>query len=210
MISKPGQINRGSTLGEMIYNLCLQEDINRIVEIGSWNGLGSTKCIYDAVSIKNSNYTVHSLECNHQFYNICLINYKNLPKLENFHFVYGTIISPDDNLNPSTNFDDKSFTQFSREVQTGWYMEDFENCKIAPNVLNLIPTEIDLLILDGGEFCGLAEFNKLKNRSKYFVLDDTLTIKNNEVANIMRSDPEYRVLIDSNERNGFLVSKKIS
>ena len=37
MIGTPGQINRGSSLGEIIYNICLQEDVNTIVEIGTWN-----------------------------------------------------------------------------------------------------------------------------------------------------------------------------
>ena len=56
-----------------------------------------------------------------------------------------------------------------------------------------------------------AEFNKLKDRSTYFILDDTLLIKNNEVANIMRNDSNYDILNDNtSDRNGFLISKKIS
>ena len=38
---KVGQINRGSILGEKIYNLCKQNDVQTIVEIGAWNGLVS-------------------------------------------------------------------------------------------------------------------------------------------------------------------------
>ena len=52
MIGTVGQVNRGSKLGEIIYNLCLQDDVRNIVEIGTWNGMGSTKCIYDALSEK--------------------------------------------------------------------------------------------------------------------------------------------------------------
>ena len=90
-------------------------------------------------------------------------------------------------------------------------MEDLENCKNVPNVLNIIPDQIDLLILDGGEFSSLSEYQKLKERTTYFILDDTNSIKNNEVANIIRNDRNYQILYENiSDRNGFLISKKIS
>lgn len=209
MIGTVGQVNRGSKLGEIIYNLCLQDDVRNIVEIGTWNGMGSTKCIYDAISEKKGEYLVYSLECNRDFYNICLKNYENLPILNDFNIILGTIISPDENLDPMNNFDDVFFKEYSRHIQKSWYMQDLENCKNVPNVLNIIPDVIDLLILDGGEFSSLAEYQKLKDRTTYFILDDTNTIKNNEVSNIIRNDTKYQVIHDSGERNGFLVAKKI-
>jgi hypothetical protein len=209
MIGTPGQINRGSSLGEIIYNICLQVDVKTIVEIGTWNGMGSTKCIYDAISIKSGDYLVYTLECNERFYNTCMENYRALPKLKNFNFILGTIIEPEENINPISNFDDRFFNQYSRLTQSEWRNEDVENCKNAKNVFAILPKKIDLLILDGGEFSGLSEFNKLKDRSLYFVLDDTNTIKNHEVARFIRISGEFKVLHDSNERNGFLVAKKL-
>jgi hypothetical protein len=209
MIGTPGQINRESSLGEIIYNLCLQEDVKNIVEIGTWNGMGSTKCIYDAVLDKKEEYLVYTLECNEEFYQKCLENYKNLPKLDNFNFILGTIVDPEENIDPISNFDDKFFNIYSRETQKSWRNEDVENCKNVKNVIDIIPEKIDLLILDGGEFSGLSEFNKLKDRSIYFILDDTNVIKNYEVANLIRNNNEFKVLHDSNERNGYLVAKKL-
>jgi hypothetical protein len=209
MIGTPGQINRGSSLGEIIYNLCLQEDVKTIVEIGTWNGMGSTKCIYDAITSKKGEYLVYSLECNEEFYQKCLENYKNLPKLDNFNFILGTIVDPEENIDPLYNFDDKFFNIYSRETQKSWRNEDVENCKNVKNVIDIIPEKIDLLILDGGEFSGISEFNKLKDRSIYFILDDTNVIKNYEVANLIRNNNEFKVLHDSNERNGYLVAKKL-
>jgi hypothetical protein len=217
MIGTAGQINRGSSLGEIIYNLCLQDDIRNIVEIGTWNGMGSTKCIYDAISEKKGEYLVYSLECNQEFYNICLENYKNLPKLNNFNLILGTIISPEENLDPSFNYDDGFFEQCSRQIQSVWYKEDIENCKKVPNFLNSLPDKIDMIILDGGEFSSFSEYEKIKDRSIYFILDDTNSIKNYEIARLMRNSDEYQILFDSNEeniseenkRNGYLVSKKI-
>jgi hypothetical protein len=210
MIGTVGQVNRGSKLDEIIYNLCLQDDIKNIVEIGTWNGMGTTKCIYDAISEKKGEYLVYSLECNTEFHNIALINYKNLPKLNNFNMILGTIISPEDNKDPINNYDDIFFNQCSRDIQNSWYIQDLENCKKVPNILSIIPDSIDLLILDGGEFSSFAEYQKLKDRTRYFILDDVNTIKNNEVAILMRKDTNYQIIHDSDDRNGFLVSKKLN
>jgi hypothetical protein len=78
------------------------------------------------------------------------------------------------------------------------------------NVLDIIPITIDLLILDGGEFSSLSEYNKLKDRTKYIILDDTNTIKNNKVADIIRKNNDYKIIADSNSRNGYLIAKKIN
>ena len=209
MLENIGQINRGSQLGDIIYDMCNQDDIKTIVEIGTWNGMGTTKCIYDSISENNKkDYLVYSLESNPDFYNQAVVN---LPKIENFNIILGRIIEIEDLVNID-ECDDKFFTPISnKEIIKGWLVDDIHNYKLVENVLNQMPSKIDLLILDGGEFSALGEFNKLKDISTYFVLDDTNTIKNNEVANIMRNDINYKILYDNtSDRNGFLISKKIS
>jgi hypothetical protein len=204
-----GQINRGSQLGDIIYDMCNQDDIKTIVEIGTWNGMGTTKCIYDSIMENNKkDYLVYSLESNPEFYNQAVVN---LPKIKNFNIILGRIIEIEDLINID-ECDDKFFIPKSnKEIIKGWFVNDIHNYKLVDNVLNNIPSKIDLLILDGGEFSSLAEFNKLKDRSTYFILDDTLLIKNNEVANIIRNDRNYQILYDNiSDRNGFLISKKIS
>jgi hypothetical protein len=203
-----GQVNRGSTLGNIIYNMCKQDDIKTIVEIGTWNGMGTTKCIYDAiVDSKKTNYLVYSLESNKSFYNEAINNFNNFPKIINFNLLLGRIINPEDMLNID-NDDDKFFSIHSKNIQKEWLKEDIYNCNNVECVLDMLPQKIDLLILDGGEFSTLAEFNILKDKTTYFILDDTLALKNFEVSNIMRNDKKYEILFDEpNDRNGFLISK---
>lgn len=40
-------------MGEQIFELAKLEDVKIIFEVGTWNGLGSTKCIYDAIISTN-------------------------------------------------------------------------------------------------------------------------------------------------------------
>lgn len=206
MIETVGQVNRGSKLGEIIYNLCLQDDVKNIVEIGTWNGMGSTKCIYDSIIDSNKiDYKVYSLESNSNFHKIAI---NNLPKLKNFEIILGRIIETNE-LFDIDSYPDFFFNNGSdRNVQRTWLEEDLSNYNKIPNVIDQLPEKIDLLILDGGEFSSFSEFKKLEDRVKYLILDDTKIIKNYEVSKIVRSDNRYTIIMDSDDRNGFLIAKK--
>ena len=201
-----GQINRGSRLGEIIYDMCKQDDVKTIVEIGTWNGMGSTKCIYDAIiESGKTDYLVYSLECSEEYYNLAV---SSLPPLDNFNLLLGRVIDADEVVDIDS-CEDRFFTEYGKDIQKRWLAEDVSNYNKVENVIGILPEKIDLLILDGGEFSSFAEFNRLKDRTKYFILDDINPIKNFKVSNIMREDDSYEILFDvPNDRNGFLVSKK--
>jgi hypothetical protein len=76
---------------------------------------------------------------------------------------------------------------------------------MCPNVLSQIPKQIDLLILDGGEFSTYAEWVTLKDRSKIIMLDDTNVLKCKQIVSESSTSPDYQLLTKSDERNGFHV-----
>lgn len=196
-----GQINRGSNLGETIYEIARQEDVNTIVEIGSWNGAGSTKCIRDAVLKRGKPCKVLSLEAYESMHKPALEN--NQPMIVGFDIVHGRIIEVEE-LNW---FDHNSLSQDEK----GWLQNDITNYKLCPNVMHLVPDKIDLLILDGGEFSSYVEFHKLVDRSNYIILDDTFqgTMKFTEIRKMVLSDNnKYEIIGDiTNDRNGYMVIK---
>ena len=75
----------------------------------------------------------------------------------------------------------------------------------------MIPAIIDFLILDGGEYSTYLEWNLLKERFIYCVLDDTVTLKCNKIIEEVLSQPNKYEIIDDNtqERNGYLVFKRL-
>jgi hypothetical protein len=201
-----GQINIGSQLGDIIYEFCKRDEIVNIVDIGTWNGLGTTRCIYQAIIDSNKkNYLVKSIETNTKFYEIAK---NNIPYIDNFTLINGRIIESSD-LVDIDKCNDHFFNEYNRDTQKEWLKKDIEDYNNIPNVLSLLPKNIDLLILDGGEFSTLAEFNILKDITRFFILDDTKCIKNYEVSNFIRNNKSYNIIIDSNDRNGFLVAEKI-
>ena len=194
-----GQINRNSKLGETLYELSKQSDVNTIVEIGTWNGAGSTRCIIDGIKDSEVKKTFITLESNKEQYELSL---QNLESFKEFVIpLYGRIIDVYD----LTWL--KSVTLGPEQQQ--WLWEDVEGYKECPNVLDKIPQQIDLLLLDGGEFSTVPEFIKLKSKYKYLVLDDITALKCKEINNQLSNRKDHVLVKTDSERNGFSVFKKI-
>ena len=195
-LQENGQIQLESEFGKSIRLYISQYKPNTIVEIGTWKGLGSTFTIIKAIQEANYKANFISLETNPEFYNIAKNNLKDY--LEYVTLVLGRIIEPKeiDNFVSKHNLDSQHL---------GWLEEDKQNYISCPNVLPQIPDQIDLLILDGGEFSTYAEWVILKDRSKIIMLDDTRMLKCKQIVEESLSSPDYQLLTVSNERNGFHV-----
>lgn len=194
---KQGQINRGSKLGEIIYNLTRQDDVTNIVEIGTWNGMGSTKCILDGVLHSKKIKNVYSLECNKIRHEEAKINLGFIPPT--FKLIHGTIVK-DEELEPIIKtLDNPTLKQ--------WLTEDINWIKTTPYVLDELPEQIDFLIIDGGEFSGKIEWDKLWKKCKYIILDDTNAIKHTDTKKFINENQDKISIIEDNtvERNGYLV-----
>jgi hypothetical protein len=195
-LQENGQIQLGSEFGKAIREYILNYTPKNIVEIGTWKGLGSTFTIIKA--LQESNYTSNfiSLETNPEFYKIAQNNLKDYSQ-------YVTLI-----LGRIIEF--KEIEDFVSRHQLdsqhlGWLEEDKHNYTMCPNVLAQIPDQIDLLILDGGEFSTYGEWQILKDRSKIIMLDDTKMLKCKQIVEESISNPAYHLLTESDERNGFHV-----
>jgi len=202
-----GQINIGSTLGNFIYNACKLSNIVNIVEIGTWNGQGSTYCIYKAImDSSKTNYNVFSLEIDLSKYSEAKLLYDafNIP---NFYLVYGRIVEINEIFSNLEEVEDKFFKEYSLAQQKEWLQKDMLNMSNVENILYLLPKQVDLLILDGGEYSTYAEFHKLKDRVGIFVLDDSNNIKGYKIKQEVHKDhTKYTILIDEpTERNGIIV-----
>lgn len=193
-----GQITENTERCEIIKNVINTYKPNIILEIGTWKGLGSTKCIIDSIT---DNVSFLSLETNKSFYDIAT---KNLKGYENkVKLIYGRIVEKDEILN------------FVRTINLNrweeqWLREDLENVDKCENILNEIPEKIDLLLLDGGEFSTYSEWLKLKDRSTIIMLDDTTVTKCKKINDELKSSENYTLIFETLEGHGFSVFKKIN
>jgi hypothetical protein len=200
-MSIKGHILENSLFADFINSIVQEYSPKNIVEIGTWKGLGSTKRIIDAIIDNNLNSNFISLETNKTFYNEAKENLRGYTNYVNL--IYGRIVEIIDVENFVLSH------QLTYQEQ-GWFNEDISNLILTPNVITSIPAEIDFLLLDGGEFSTYSEWLKLKDRSKIIALDDTNTTKCKKIkAEILSGKyPHYEVLIDSNDRNGFMFLRK--
>jgi hypothetical protein len=199
-----GQINyEFDELGRYIVDLCKNPEIKTIVEIGTWNGLGTTRCILHGLKESNKvDYNVYSLECWPDMHATAIKN--NAANIsDRFQIIHGKIA--DENLLTSW-FDDSILNT----EQKGWLREDKERMAQTPNVLAQIPNQIDFLILDGGEFSTYLEWQILKDRFIYCALDDTRELKCSKIREEVYNDSHlYEVIADDTAaKNGFMVFKK--
>lgn len=199
-----GQITLGTPLGNIIYELTKREDVQNIVEIGTWNGKGSTLCVIQALVDIGNRKNFCSVELYPKMYyeaQSFLKEYSNYVKL-----LHGKIIEYDEVF-----WFDHSSLDFSRGSHAAlYYREDLLYLKHSRNVLNELPETIDLLILDGGEYTTYPEWIKLKDRTKIVVLDDSAILKCQRIRQEILDSNQYITLHDDLEdRNGYAVFQRI-
>jgi hypothetical protein len=88
-----------------------------------------------------------------------------------------------------------------------WFEQDAQAINTCPDVGDLLPEKIDLLLLDGGEFSTNAEFRKLESRSRMIALDDTNARKCLKIREYVLANPQdYDIIMDDvTDRNGVMV-----
>jgi hypothetical protein len=208
-----GQINRGSFFGDKVYEMSLIKEFKNFVEVGTWNGEGSTKCFMDGISARNDGASLYSIEANIEFYkHACnfwqsFLNTqdKNSPKL---NLIYGRVISEISDLISVEEI--VSHSRFKDSPWLDWRERNSQEYSACENIVHLLPDEIDVLLLDGGQFSTQAEWERLRDRTKVIMLDDTTTFKTEKIRNEIISDKnKWKVVIDyTNDRNGIFIGSR--
>lgn len=188
-----GQITISSERCKLIIKTIQEHNCQKIVEIGTWKGMGSTLCILKSIDSTSEFIT---LESNKTFYDIAKNNLESFQ--DKVRMIYGTIVSIDEVNDYVSNLN------LDKERQT-WLNEDLHNLELCPNVLNKIFPEIDFLLLDGGEFSTYKEWEKLKSRTSIVALDDIREIKTKQIYLELSEDNNYELIGSTYEGNGFCV-----
>lgn len=200
-----GQIHMGTGFGKNLYKLVLENNFKNIVDVGTWNGLGTTSCILKALDTKQAFDTnLYTVELYQSMVEQAMINLSKYLDKFNIHILHGKICNIDEVYDW---FDHSSIDFVNDEHAKLWYHKDMQLLKQANNVIDLLPESIDFLVLDGGEYSTYPEWQKLKNRTKFFALDDTNILKCSRIRQEILSHPEeYQIVYDiTTERNGYLI-----
>jgi hypothetical protein len=122
--------------------------------------------------------------------------------------LYGRIIEKNELL-PIEEI--KEHKIFNQHPWLQWRERNSSEYDACDNVLDQLPEKIDVLLLDGGQFSTLAEWEKLKKRTQIILLDDTKTFKTEKIREeILKDTNTWEVVFDDTSlRHGtFIASKK--
>ena len=206
-MSEIGKITLNTDRGKSIIDVIKNNNINTIVEIGTWKGGGTTTCVLENIT-PDVNFI--SIETNEDFYNEAKNNLSEyINKYEKFKLIHGRIVDMKEVARFFNGVDLNSHPEVTPEQHLNWFLEDFHNFNKCENILNKIPSEIDLLILDGGEYSTQIEWSLLKDKTKIVVLEDITMLKTKSIYDDLNKNLEYECLKHIGyEGNGFAIFKK--
>lgn len=198
-----GQININQNFGKIIFELskCLTNNI--FVDIGTWNGLGSTKCFIEGMLL-NKKSVLYTIENNKEKYEYAKNYWKDvvIENNLNVNFLNGSLIGNDSINNWLVGND-----IILEKDQEYWLSIDKKN---SSNIISLNIDRIDVLLIDGSDYSGYLELMLLKNISNYILLDDVNGLKNKMSRDFMLKSEDFELIKeDLSDRNGYSVFKNI-
>lgn len=212
--SRRPEVRTKDFFGKTIQAIIRKYKPKRILEIGAWDGKGSTSCI-----LKKLDYEPISLICVELLGTRANQIKKKITPLYPFVTVYeGSTIK----------YSDWSFKNFEKDlwnplpqqvknrlnlnlIKSCWKLEETNLKKQKQSYFDKHPNEFyDFVIIDGGETTGYDEFRLLKNRFDFIALDDVFfSFKSWLAYQEMLKDDQF-ILIASSAfvRRGFAVFSK--
>jgi hypothetical protein len=207
------EITNKDLFGSSIINTIRTFEIKSALEIGSWDGTGSTSCFVEAMLPFESK----SLTCIENDMSKFLTLIKNMSPYEWVKCINQSSISYKSML--YTEFEDVWNSKYNglprqwnpKEVVKGWFDRDIEDLKRTPcGFLESDNSFFECVLIDGGEFVGYSEYRLLKNRTNFFFLDDAFSaFKTKQVVEELVLSGEWECLsYDDRTRNGFAIFKR--
>jgi hypothetical protein len=174
------------------------------LEIGTWNGLGSTKCFVENLVKREDDWVFYSLESNKEKCLDAQTYYNNIPKVHILNEVIWNETPTDFyDIFPGLLTDDRA--SYLHKI-------DMDNVKLCNKFLDRtdLPDKFDLILFDGGEFTTYHEFEYLKDRADLIILDDINSNKCDKIAENLRTNSQWKVIADLPQvRNGIFIAQKV-
>ena len=208
-VQSEGQINMRSKFGQVINAIARVKTFKSFFEIGTWNGEGSTACFMNALMQRNDDSKLYSLELMPEMFNKAKQFWSWLPQSQYAHqltLLNGRLIDQG-MLSEQEIMAHPAFPKVKLHFEL-YYQSDVDFFNNATNIGDQLPNSIDVVLLDGGEFCSYAEYEYVRNHlnPKVIILDDTNIIKCSKARQELLAEEQWHAYYDDlNDRHGAAV-----
>lgn len=196
-----GQVRLQHGLGPYIQKYAADSRFTRYLEIGTWNGRGSTVCFAAGFQGRQDNPILQSLEIHPTRVLEASMLWESTPSIRILH---GRIL-PDDKT--------PTFEIISRvhsNIHLDWHSEDLEYFRRSPYI-NISKFNPEVVLLDGGEYITYFEYLEVKDIARVMILDDTAVAKCKRIVEELNANPEWTCVAGTfTERNGWHVFERVS
>jgi predicted O-methyltransferase YrrM len=190
-----GQVAPGTALGDFLMNVAKDTQYTKYLEIGTWSGMGSTRCFHLGFLERAGPFVFKSLECNKEKCEMAAMRYTEHPSIQilNSTVVPATAIPSIDELK-----------MIFEDLVEHWHNIDMENLATCSF---LEERDFDVVFLDGGEYTTYYEYNELVSKClslRMIICDDTNMNKCKKVREELLASPDWKILVDRpDDRNGW-------
>lgn len=198
-IANTGQIQMSQAFGQCIARVAADPRFTRYLEIGTWNGRGSTCCFYEGFKTRADSPRLQSYEIHKERCAEAAGLWAPYPSIG---VLYGRVLK---------NEQCPTYREVSQRFPTAnatWHREDVENFWAAPYIA---PEDPEVVLLDGAEYLTWYEFDRVfKDMSsvQVFLLDDTKTDKTPAVLASLLERGWVRTAGSDTERNGWAMLER--
>ena len=208
-----GQVHLNTPFGNMLFAVASNPSISSVVEVGTWKGFGTTRCIMEALNRRflehgSQNLHFYSFESNLEFFKEAASLWRpgGYPFL---HLCYGKL--HENGLLTREQIEAHPLVEHVRTHYEIWYQQDVEDYQKAPFIKPIyLPPQIDMVVLDGGEFSGYADWLALKEKKPLLVcLDDTNVMKNERVYRELKEDKAWNLVTEGQDRHGWAIFTRV-
>ncbi len=202
IVENTGHIQLVQPFGQWIAKYAADTRFSRYLEIGTWNGRGSTCCFYDGFTKRSDTPILQSYEIDKDRATEAAALWSFAPQIRVLH---GRILK--DDQYPSY----REVLALFPGVNEQWHSEDVRNfwsCSHIPI------EEPEVVLLDGAEYLTQFEFERVFRGCpsvRVYILDDTHTAKTPRINDFLLNHPEWtRIAYSDTERKGWAVFEKIT
>jgi hypothetical protein len=197
-VENTGEIKVNSSFGEWIAKYAADTKYSRYLEIGTWDGRGSTCCFYEGFKTRTDSFTLQSYEVIKERAESAKNTWSFYPQIQVIH---GRLLK--DNECPLYT----DILKVHPQVNVEWHNKDvhhFWKCSY------LEANDPEVILLDGGEYFTYFEFKKLIKTTKasVYIMDDTCSDKCKKIVEWFELSPEWSHIASGDTRNGWAIYSK--